>query len=82
MSSKTMCHTEENRFKNISIGTFVKFVNNGDIHVVKDKRQEILGGVLQETYLFCDNGEFVRKVGHMDQDAPGLEIVYINRKIL
>ncbi len=82
MSSKTMCHTEENRFRNIPPGSFVKFANNSDIHVVINKRQEIIGGVLRETYLFCDNGEFIRKVGHMDQDAPGLEIVYINRKIL
>ncbi len=82
MSSKTSVHTEENRFKNIPEGTLVKFANGSDIYVVTNKQQMVYGGVLEETILYCWQGTFTRKVGHMDKEAPGLEIVDISGQVL
>ena len=78
MSSLTGTHTEENRFKNIGIGDYVTFAGSNTVHKVIDKRTDVLSGVYVETYLFCDSGDFVRKVGHMDPSAKGVQVLYIS----
>lgn len=82
MGSRTGVHTQENVFKNISIGTLVKFANNSTILMVTDRQQEVYGGVLAETVLYCSNGSYIRKVGHMDKEAPTLEIVEITNDLM
>jgi hypothetical protein len=69
---------EQNLFRNIPIGAFVKFANNTTLHVVRNKRVDVYGGVLQETILSCFDGDITREVGHMDKEASGLEIIQIS----
>ncbi len=82
MSSRTGVHTSGNRFKNVGIGDYVKFSGNSTVHKVVDKRTDVLSGVYVETYLFCDSGDFVRKVGHMDPCAKGVEILHISPALI
>ena len=82
MSSKTGTHTDENRFKNIGIGDYVKFDGDSTVHKVVDKRTDVLAGVYVETYLFCDSGSIIRKVGHHDPSALGVEVLHINPALI